>query len=429
MNPSLSLTALDWIFLSLGILLGPLYVLVKSSKSPSTFMEQLSMGRKLTLPLFVVTIVSTWYGGILGVTDLAYQKGIYNFITQGLFWYLSYLFFAWFMIKKIRPLQAYTLPEIVRHLYGERAEKIAALLNFINLLPMAYAVSIGYLLQFFLGGELWLNSLIGVLFVCLYSSWSGLRAVVYSDAIQFVFMFLAVSLVVIFSFSEYGGVSFLSSSLPEHYFSPQSDLSPMMLFVWALIATTTLIDPNFYHRCLVAQNEKTARRGIFIATSIWFVFDICTTLGGMYARAILGPQTELDSPYLEYALGLLPPGLKGIFLAGVFATVLSTLDSFLFLSSATLGHHLLPKRWQDKKRVQTVSVFAIGLLSVPMAMIFSGQIADMWLFTGGLSAAILLIPMLFGLYSTKRFSPKSFLWSSGLSLATMLIFGLPPFSY
>ena len=59
--------------------------------------ELLLMGRKLTLPLFVATLVATWYGGIFGVTALAFEKGIYNIITQGFFWYFSYLIFAFFL--------------------------------------------------------------------------------------------------------------------------------------------------------------------------------------------------------------------------------------------------------------------------------------------------------------------------------------------
>ena len=56
-------------------------------------------GRRLTLPLFVATLVSTWYGGLFGVGELSYNYGIVNWLTQGFFWYLSYLFFALFLAK------------------------------------------------------------------------------------------------------------------------------------------------------------------------------------------------------------------------------------------------------------------------------------------------------------------------------------------
>jgi len=46
--------------------------------------------------LFVGTLVATWYGGIFGVTFIAFEKGLYNFLTQGVFWYIAYLIFACF---------------------------------------------------------------------------------------------------------------------------------------------------------------------------------------------------------------------------------------------------------------------------------------------------------------------------------------------
>src|SRR6478736_1723160 len=62
-----------------------------SDQEQESVVELLLMGRKLTLPIFVATLVATWYGGIFGVTALTFEKGIYNFLTQGVFWYLSYL--------------------------------------------------------------------------------------------------------------------------------------------------------------------------------------------------------------------------------------------------------------------------------------------------------------------------------------------------
>ena len=71
-------------------------------KEQLSAVELLLMGRSLTLPVFVATLVATWYGGIFGVTALAYEKGIYNLLTQGIFWYTSYLIFAFFLVKRIR---------------------------------------------------------------------------------------------------------------------------------------------------------------------------------------------------------------------------------------------------------------------------------------------------------------------------------------
>ena len=79
--------------------------ILKTGKADSP-VSVLLAGRKLTLPFFVATLVATWYGGIFGVTEIAYSKGIYNFITQGVFWYFTYIIFAFFSQKKFVKLRA-----------------------------------------------------------------------------------------------------------------------------------------------------------------------------------------------------------------------------------------------------------------------------------------------------------------------------------
>jgi SSS family solute:Na+ symporter len=44
----------------------------KSDEGEEGLLELLLMGRKLTLPVFVATLVATWYGGIFGVTALTF---------------------------------------------------------------------------------------------------------------------------------------------------------------------------------------------------------------------------------------------------------------------------------------------------------------------------------------------------------------------
>ena len=46
--------------------------------------EYLVMGRTLALPAFVATLVSTWYGGVLGVGEYSYRYGISNWLVFGL---------------------------------------------------------------------------------------------------------------------------------------------------------------------------------------------------------------------------------------------------------------------------------------------------------------------------------------------------------
>ena len=76
-------------------------------------------GRKLTLPLFVTTLVSTWYGDIFGVTQIAFKRGINTIAIYGLGFYLSGIFFMLFFVEKARKMNVFTLPEIIQKKYGK----------------------------------------------------------------------------------------------------------------------------------------------------------------------------------------------------------------------------------------------------------------------------------------------------------------------
>lgn len=376
------------------------------------------MGRRLTAPFFVATLVATWYGGIFGVTQIAFNKGIYNFITQGVFWYLAYLIFAFFLVDRIAGYEAVTLPNLVEKMFGPRSGKLAAIFNFFNVLPIAYVISLGLFIKSFSGLGLNTSMILGLICVLSYSVWGGLRSVVLSDIIQFFVMCTSVVLVIIFSFTTFGGLGFLSSKLPEHYFSVTSDESLLNTFMWGFIALSTLVDPNFYQRCFAAKSPKVAKKGIIISTGVWIIFDLCTTFGAMYAKAII-PEANSGEAYLAYAVQLLPTGLKGFFLAGLLATILSTLDSYLFLAGTTLTYDLSGEKNRHNPIFHSLGILLVGVLSLSMANLFSGNIKLVWKTLGGYSAGCLLFPVLLGHFRQEKFKDMTFFLSCLLSAFSM----------
>lgn len=383
------------------------------------FLDLMLMGRQLTLPMFVATLVATWYGGIFGVAQIAFDNGIYNFVTQGLFWYFAYLIFAFFIVNKITPYKAMTLPDLVGKMFGPKSEKISAIFNVFNLVPIAYAISIGQLIQILFGISLTFSISLGVVFVIIYSLFGGMRAVVFSDLIQFFVMCFSVIIIALFSINTFG-INYLFETLPKSYFNPMGTYSLSQTFVWGLIALSTLVDPNFYQRAFAAKSFKVAKKGIIVSTIIWIIFDLSLTMGAMYAKAVI-PEAESTQAYLIYALQLLPNGLRGLILAGISATILSTLDSYIFLAGSTIAYDLVPKRFKSKILIHHLSIICVGLISIVLAISFEGDIKNVWKTLGSLSASALLIPILAGYIFKNRFSDNQFVFSS-LSGAVVTIF-------
>jgi len=387
----------------------------KDMPENESFMDLLLMGRQLTLPMFVATLVATWYGGIFGVTEIAFKNGIYNFVTQGVFWYATYLIFALFLVPKIHQFDAVTLPDLVGKMFGPKSSYVSGVFNLFNIIPVAYTISLGIFIEMVFDIPQFYGCIIGVVLVISYSMIGGLRSVVFSDLIQFFVMCSAVFLILTFSMFTFGGVSFLQHQLPESYFSLLGENSIGTTLVWGFIALSTLVDPNFYQRCFAAKSTHVAKKGIFISTAIWMMFDVCTTAGAMYARAVIPDATPHQS-YLIYGLQILPTGLKGFVLAGILATILSTMDSYIFVAGTTLSYDLVPKKWKGKTMFHHLGVCFAGIVSIFMAYSFKGNIKAVWKTLGSYSAACLLFPIMLGYLFPKKISDNQFIFSSILGV-------------
>lgn len=423
------MTPLDWVIflLILAITLAAvvygniLKIQNKSIQSKeASFLDLMIMGRQLTLPMFIATLVATWYGGIFGVTKIAFEQGIFNFVTQGVFWYASYLVFAFFVIGKVARYNAITLPDLIDKMFGPKSARLAAVFNFFNVLPIVYVISLGLFIQLLFGGELWVCMLLGVMTVVLYTLFGGFRAIVFSDLVQFIVMCSGVFLVLLYSYLTYGGMDFLRQGLPASYFSLTGTEGLATTLAWGLIAMATLVDPNFYQRVFAAKSKTVARKGIIISTLIWILFDICTTGGAMYAKAVI-PDANSQNAYLVYALQILPEGVRGFVLAGILATILSTIDSYLFIAGTTVSFDMMPKKIKGSIPLYHVGIVLVGMIAVAMGLLFEGNIKAVWKTLGSYSAGCMLVPVLYGYIFPQKIRDNQFVFACLLGVVGITI--------
>ena len=96
--------------------------------------------RKLTLPAFVATFVTTWYGGILEVGRFTFENGIITWVIFGVFYYIAALLLLVFIAPKIHKNNINTIPEYFHINFGY----IPGILSSIVILLSFKAVSIMY---------------------------------------------------------------------------------------------------------------------------------------------------------------------------------------------------------------------------------------------------------------------------------------------
>jgi SSS family solute:Na+ symporter len=394
------------VLLSLGV-----YRRLKKDSSPS---ELIVGGRVLTLPAFVASLVSTWYGGILGVGEYSFRYGISNWIVFGLPYYVAAFLFALFLAKKARESEALTIPDRLARAYDNRTAVAGSVIIYLMTVPAAYVLMLGVLCQHLFGWPFWTGAVLGTLFSVGYVYLGGFQSVVRTDLFQFALMFLGFVVLLVVLVSEYGGPAYLRANLPETHLTWHGGRTTWYIATWYFIALATLIEPAFYQRCYAARTAATARAGIFVSIACWALFDFLTTTCGLYARAILPHLSDPVSSYPALALEVLPVGLMGLFALAMLSTAMSTVDSYSFLAASTFGNDIVQRLFGIDHRKVTMwtrwGLVLSALLAVVLAIYFR-SVVEIWYVFGSVGTPALLVPV-FSAFVGRRRLPSRYAFCS-----------------
>ena len=379
---------LIWIYLLSILFIGI------TAKSPKTNIGYIYAGRKLTIPAFVATLVSTWYGGILEIGRFSNQNGISTWLVFGLFYYIAALIYARYIVDRISISNNGSIPTQFYNHYGKSSAIFAVILVFLLASPAPYLKMLATILSYIWKIDSTTALMIGVFFSTIYTLKGGFSSIVKTDFIQFLLMFLGFGYMAIYLYFNYGGIGFLSSQLSSEMLSFPGKLNWTYILTWGFIALITFVDPNFYQRVYSSSNIKNAKKGIYISVVFWFLFDIFSITVGIYSAAIL-PEVQF-SPYIDLAEQILPPLIKGFFIISILSIIMSTIDSFIFISGFTIGKDLVEISSRKESNIMHVRLGIIisGLFSMVLAIFFANAI-DIWYFTGSLAVPCLLVPLFF----------------------------------
>jgi SSS family solute:Na+ symporter len=378
--------------------LGATFVLgVRSSRSAVDRGEDfLLAGRTLTLPAFVVTLVATWYGGVLGVGEYSYVHGLSNWLVLGVPYYVGALLFALLYAEKARARGDATLPDVLYETYGRSAGLLGALTVLALSLPAPYLLMLGVLLRRATGLPQPAAVAACTAFCLLYIGARGFRSVVQTKGLQFILMFGGFILLLPIAAHRLGGLDALRGALPPTMFTALGGQRPGYVLAWYFIALQTLVEPTFFQRCFAAKSPAVARRGLVVSILFFALFDGLTTFTGMYARAILPDLASGVDAYPALGELLLPAGLLGVFYSGMIATVMSTVDSFLFNAGITLSRDLAARFGRGghaSVRHERLGLIAGAALALAFALA-STSVVNLWYGFGSVGTAILLAPLL-----------------------------------
>lgn len=383
--------------------------------------------RNVGLFLFIMTNVSTWYGGILGVGEFTYRYGLLSWTTQGLPYYIFAFLFAIFFAGKVRNSNLFTIPQKIESVYGNKVAVTSSIIVFVLVSPAPYLLMIGNLFSIIFNVKLIYGLILGIIFSSTYLFKSGYKSDLYTDVFQFFIMFIGFGVALIFLSNNYGGYEFLKSNLPQSHLSFTGNVSITYLIVWFLIALWTFADPGFHQRCYAAKNGSVAKWGIIISIFFWALFDFLTTSTGLFSKALM---KDLQNPILSFPLiaeKFLPYRLKGLFIAALFATIFSTLNSFLFLSATTIGKDFFTRINLFKNKNDVVYV-RIGLVLSSIVSIFLAyyvqSVVELWYLIGSIFIPGIILLIISSYYEKLKIENKIALIEIIFSISVSFIWQL-----
>jgi SSS family solute:Na+ symporter len=423
--------ALDWVILG-GFAASVAALGLFTKLRESRFAQFLAAGRSLSLPVFVATLVSTWYGGILGVGESVHDFGVGSWLLLGVPYYVFGVVYAVWFAGKVRSDAELSLPERLERVWGRRVGLVTAILVLLLALPAAHVYMLGVLLQFMSGVPLWFAVPFAALVGAAFLVRGGLLADAKMGVLAFIAMyvgFLAIDLVCLGKINLADGLHRLDTPALLRLDGGQGPIAVLTFFI---LGAWTLVDPAFHQRVASCESPKVGRQGVLVAVVCWAVFDILSIGAGLFA--LVGLHHPPENPVATFpAFGdqVLPPGLKGLFFIGMAGAILSGLVGYTLVSGATIGREILGRAfpaWPEDKQTRwsRVGLFIAGLLAVALAL-FVGSVVDLWYSWAGALVGALLLPVCFAyLARAHKLSPNAIVAS--MLLAFSVSFGLLVYS-
>jgi SSS family solute:Na+ symporter len=325
------------------------------------------------LAMFASNMSST---ALVGLAGGAYAIGIsvYNYEWSA---NLILVFFCVFLLPFIIRSQTFTMPEFLEQRYDGRARLHFALLTlFLNIFVDSAAILYSGSLvgQLVLPGwPLWLVVTMLAGAAGLYTILGGLRAVIYTEAVQAVVLIAGALLISIGAFSRAGGWHSVMSSVDPAYISlirPSYD--PGVPWPGLLLGIPLL---GFYYWCtnqsivqrmLSAKSIDHARWGALFAGLLKLPVLFLIVLPGTCALVLFPHLSRPDMVYPNLILRVLPAGLVGLVVAGFIAATMVSISSMLNSASTLITMDVIK---QFRPLLSDAHVVRIGKFSTAVLLV------------------------------------------------------------
>jgi len=406
-----------------------------------------------SLPWYAVSasIVATTVSGVtfIGVPAIVFAEGgDYRYLQFTVAGFIAKWIIGHWVLAKLYA-GAYASPyDFIREKLGAVFGQVAALLFFLGaVLGQGVRVfAVALVLELLTGlSLLWCVALI-VGFSALHTWLGGIRAVVWTDALQFV-VFVAGGLfaIAVATSAHPGGLLGLAESGLEagKFAIFDFSLDPTVSFTfWAGVFAMPFQNLAAYgsdqvnlQRMLCCRSLREARRALYVSNAGELVVVLFLTVGlalwGYYQHHPLDPafaalvEAKPDRIFPAFIISELPSGVRGLLIAGVFAAAMSSLDSVLAAlaqTSLTMFHRGYLDGTLTERRAMTWSRILVLVWAVALgcfAMLLSGR--DDGLVPLAFAMTAYTYGSMLGLFLLALFVPRERIHSIWLGVFTSIL--------
>jgi len=386
-------TLLDWnILILFFIVLGSIIWWVIKQKQESSE-DYFLAGRNLGWFVIGASIFASNIGSehIVGLAGTAADSGMVMGHYELHSWII--LLLGWVFVPFYLRSTVFTMPEFLERRYSEHSRWILTIITLISYILTKVSVTVyagAVVFQTLMGIEFWSGALLIVLITGAYTILGGLRAVIYTDALQAIVLIIGsitITAIGLFKIGGWGnmvsavGASHFNMFLPaDHPDFPWIGMvfAPPIIGIWYWCT-----DQYIVQRVLSAQNETQARRGTIFAGYLKLLPIFMFFIPGLIAYAMSKSgqitYTSSDQVFPTLVRELLPSGMRGLVAGGLLAALMSSLSS-VFNSCSTLFTMDIYKKLKPKAseqtlilvgRVATGIIVITGILWIPLMKVVS----------------------------------------------------------
>ncbi|MBE9036408.1 sodium/proline symporter [aff. Roholtiella sp. LEGE 12411] len=380
------LIALTFIgFLAFIIFVG----IYSASHKQNTTADYLLASRGVHPWLTALSAMSTGQSGLLflGQVGFAYKIGI-SAIWLVIGWAIGDYIAWWFFFKRLRQISEDTSSDTVsaflaQNTPGDRWISIVSaiiIIAFLGSYAASQLVAGSKALNVVFGWDYYWGIVLGAVMVVIYCFSGGVRAEIWTDAVQGIIMIGSLLLLLIVAVVNSGGLGGVWTKLAA--IDPQLvSLSPTnlplgflpFLFGWIVAGFGVVGQPHILTRAMAIDSAENVNHALNIKTICGLTNSFSAIGIGLTARVLLpelmnGGDPELALPYL--AQELLPAVFVGLMLAGVFAATMSTADSQILCCSAAITQDIFPQFANSYKLAK------LGTLTVAMIVLSIALVGD-----------------------------------------------------